>query len=68
MSGCCWNWTAYTATTARHSTPTISQTTATSLLAVASSAVEGLENYGVDPLSVELILAMLVDAQDLDIG
>ncbi|PVG83717.1 hypothetical protein DDE18_05200 [Nocardioides gansuensis] len=38
------------------------------LLAVASSAVEELENYGVDPLSVELILAMLVDAHDLDIG
>ena len=38
------------------------------LLAVASSAVEELENYGVDPLSVELILAMIVDAHDLDIG
>lgn len=38
------------------------------LLAVASSAVEDLENYGVDALSVELILAMLVDARDLDIG
>ena len=38
------------------------------LLAVASNAVEQLENYGTDPLSVELILAMLVDAHDLDIG
>ncbi len=38
------------------------------LLAVASTAVEALENYGVDPLSVELILAMLVEAHDLDIG
>ncbi|HEX2893606.1 MAG TPA: hypothetical protein VHO29_06340 [Marmoricola sp.] len=38
------------------------------LLAVASSDIGDLENYGVDPLSVELILAMLVDAQGLDIG
>jgi hypothetical protein len=38
------------------------------LLAVATNALEQLENYGVDPLSVELLLAMLVDAQDLDIG
>ena len=38
------------------------------LLAVASNAIEDLENYGVDALSVELILAMLVDAHDLDIG
>lgn len=38
------------------------------LLAVASNAVEELENYVVDALSVELILAMLVDAHDLDIG
>ena len=38
------------------------------LLAVASSAVEELENFGVDILAVELILAMLVDANDLDIG
>lgn len=38
------------------------------LLTVASDAVEELENYGVDPLSVELILAMLVDAHDLDVG
>jgi hypothetical protein len=38
------------------------------LLAVASNAVEQLENYGVDPLSVELILAMLIDAHDLEIG
>ena len=29
---------------------------------------EPLESYGIDPLSVELILAMLVDAHDLDIG
>jgi len=38
------------------------------LLAVASNAVEELENHGVDSLSVELILAMLVDAHALDIG
>jgi hypothetical protein len=38
------------------------------LLAIASNAIEELENYGIDPLSVELILAMLVDAHDLDIG
>lgn len=38
------------------------------LLAVASNAVEELETYGVDSLSVELILAMLVDAHDLDIS
>lgn len=38
------------------------------LFAVASSAIEELEDYGVDALSVELILAMLVDARDLDIG
>ena len=38
------------------------------LLAVASSAIEELESYGIDSLSVELILAMLVDAHDLDIG
>ena len=38
------------------------------LLAVASTAVEDLENHGVDPLSVELVLAMLVEAHDLDIG
>lgn len=38
------------------------------LLTVASNAVEELEGYGVDALSVELILAMLVDAHDLDIG
>ncbi|MFZ5848843.1 MAG: hypothetical protein ACOYX5_15835 [Actinomycetota bacterium] len=38
------------------------------LLAVASSAIEELESYGLDALSVELILAMLVDAHNLDIG
>ena len=38
------------------------------LLAVASNAVEQLAHYGVDPLSIELILAMLVDTHDLDIG
>jgi hypothetical protein len=36
------------------------------LLAVATSALEELEQYGVDPLSVELILAMLDDAYALD--
>ena len=38
------------------------------LLAVASETVEQLESYGVDSLSVELILAMLIDAHDLDVG
>jgi hypothetical protein len=38
------------------------------LFAVAGSAIEELEDFGVDALSVELILAMLVDARDLDIG
>lgn len=38
------------------------------LLAVASTAVEELEDYGVDALSVELILAKLIDAHDLDIS
>lgn len=38
------------------------------LLAVASNAIDELERYGIDPLSVELILAMLIDAHDLDIG
>jgi hypothetical protein len=38
------------------------------LLAVATKAVEELENYGADPLAVELVLAMLVDGHDLDIG
>ena len=38
------------------------------LLAVASSAIEELESYGIDTLSIELILAMLVYAHDLDIG
>jgi hypothetical protein len=36
------------------------------LLPVATSALEELEHYGVDPLSVELILAMLDDASALD--
>jgi hypothetical protein len=36
------------------------------LLAVATSALEELEEYGVDPLSVELILAMLDDAYAMD--
>jgi hypothetical protein len=38
------------------------------LLAAASSAIEELETHGIDALSIELILAMLVDAHDLDIG
>ena len=38
------------------------------LLAVATKAVEELVGYGIDPLSVELILAMLIDAHALDIG
>ena len=36
------------------------------LHAVATSALEELEQYGVDPLSAELILAMLADAYALD--
>lgn len=36
------------------------------LLAAATSALEELEQYGVDPLNVELILAMLDDAYALD--
>lgn len=38
------------------------------LLVCARSAIQELEDYGIDALSVELILAMLVDAHDLDIG
>jgi hypothetical protein len=38
------------------------------LFAVAGSAIEELETFGVDALSVELILAMLGDARDMDIG
>lgn len=38
------------------------------LLTCARSAVQELEDHGIDALSVELILAMLVDAHDLDIG
>jgi hypothetical protein len=36
------------------------------LLTVASSAIEELEQYGVDPLNIELVLAMLDDAYVLD--
>jgi hypothetical protein len=36
------------------------------LLAVATSALEELEQYGVDPLTVELVIAMLDDASALD--
>jgi hypothetical protein len=36
------------------------------LRSVATSALEELEQYGLDPLSVELILAMLDDAYALD--
>jgi hypothetical protein len=36
------------------------------LHSVATCALEELEQYGVDPLSVELILAMLDDAYALD--
>jgi hypothetical protein len=36
------------------------------LLAVATSALAELEQYGVDPLTVELIIAMLDDAYALD--
>jgi hypothetical protein len=38
------------------------------ILTCARSAVQELEDHGIDALSVELILAMLVDAHDLDIG
>jgi hypothetical protein len=37
------------------------------LFPVASSAIEELIDFGIDPLSVELILAMLADARGLDI-
>lgn len=36
------------------------------LMTLATSAVEGLQQYGVDPLNVELTLAMLEDAYALD--
>lgn len=36
------------------------------LLADATSAIEDLHQHGVDPLSLELVLAMLVDASILD--
>lgn len=36
------------------------------LLAATTTALEELEQYGVDPLSVELVLAMLDDAYALD--
>lgn len=36
------------------------------MLAHATSALEGLEQYGVDALNVELVLAMLDDACALD--
>ena len=36
------------------------------LLASATSAIEDLEQHGVDPLNVELVLAMLDDAYGLD--
>ena len=36
------------------------------LLAVTTSAIEELEQHGVDPLNVELVLAMLDDAYALD--
>lgn len=38
------------------------------LFADATSAIEELEVFGVDVLSVELVLAMLVDAHDLEFG
>ncbi|WP_244929272.1 hypothetical protein [Nocardioides sp. W7] len=36
------------------------------LIAHATSAIENLHQHGVDALSVELVLAMLVDAASLD--
>lgn len=38
------------------------------LFAAASYSIEDLVNHGVDLLSVELILAMLSDAHDLEVG
>lgn len=38
------------------------------LLSTASAAIEHLGTYGVDALSLELLLAKLIDARDLDIG
>ena len=38
------------------------------LLTCATSAIQELEDHGIDALSVELILAMLIDAHDLDVG
>ena len=38
----------------------------TVLLESATSAIEELEQYGVDPLTVELVVAMLDDANGLD--
>jgi hypothetical protein len=37
------------------------------LFTVAGSAIEELTDFGIDPLSVELILAMLADAREMDI-
>ncbi|GAB3862687.1 hypothetical protein GCM10028801_28680 [Nocardioides maradonensis] len=37
------------------------------LLAVATSAIEELEQHGIDILSVELILARLIEARELDV-
>ena len=36
------------------------------LLAVASDAIEELQSYGIDALSIELVLAMLDEASTLD--
>ena len=36
------------------------------LLAVATSSLEELERYGIDPLTIELIIAMLDDAHAVD--
>jgi hypothetical protein len=36
------------------------------LLAVASDAIEDLQTYGIDALSIELVLAMLDEASALD--
>lgn len=58
--------TVSTATTARPSRTRGSPRTAPSCISVATSALEELEQFGVDALSVELILAMLDDAYALD--
>ena len=58
--------TASTATSAPTSTSTPITEDRAILLDVATAAIEELEQHGVDPLTVELILGMLDDAYALD--